>query len=72
MARRKINLTLSEQLQEVIIAIENTEKQLSDLKKKKKELEKAKKDEEVQTLITKISEKGMTVEEATKLLDGGL
>lgn len=69
MARRKNNLTITEQLQEVAIAIQESEKQLFDLKNKKRELEKAKKEEEVKILIDKITEKGMTVEEATKIFD---
>ncbi|CDC28123.1 unknown [Firmicutes bacterium CAG:466] len=69
MARRKNNLTITEQLQEVTIAIQESEKQLFDLKNKKRELEKAKKEEEVKILIDKITEKGMTVEEATKIFD---
>ena len=69
MARRKNNLTITEQLQEITIAIQTAERQLFDLKNKKRELEKAKKEEEVKILIDKITEKGMTVEEATKVFD---
>lgn len=69
MARRKNNLTITEQLQEVALAIESTGKQLAELKNKKKELEKLKKEKDIQMLIDKIAEKGMTVEEATKIFD---
>lgn len=69
MARKKNNLTITEQLQEVTLAIESTGKQLAELKNKKKELEKLKEEEEIKMLIDKITEKGMTIEEATKMLD---
>ena len=69
MARKKNNLTITEQLQEVTLAIESTGKQLAELKNKKKELEKLKEEEEIKMLINKITEKGMTIEEATKMLD---
>ena len=69
MARRKTNLTITEQLEENALAIESTEKHLNELKAQKKELEAAKKEEDVQNLLNKISEKGITVAEATKLID---
>ncbi len=62
--KNKSSKTIAECLDENIKKIAETEQLLKELKAERKKLEEAKKNEEVEGLLTLIHEKGMTIEDA--------
>ncbi len=60
--------TIAERLDENINKIAETEQLLKELKAERKELEIAKKNEEIEDLLSLIQEKGLTIEEAKECI----
>ena len=60
--------TIAERLDENVKKIAKTEQLLKELKAERKELEIAKKNEEIEGLLSLIQEKGLTIEEAKECI----
>lgn len=60
--------TIAERLDENVKKIAKTEQLLKELKTERKELETAKKNEEIEALLSLIQEKGLTIEEAKECI----
>lgn len=68
MARKKTNLTLSEQIVELENEIEKGEKALKDLKAKKKALLEKKKREDLEEIYRMMKESGTSVDDLKEIL----
>lgn len=68
MARKKTNLTLSEQIVELENEIEKGEKALKDLKAKKKALLQKKKREDLEEIYRMMKESGTSVDDLKEIL----
>ncbi len=68
MARKKTNLTLSEQIVELENEIEKGEKALKDLKTKKKTLLEKKKQEDLEEIYRMMKESGTSVDDLKEIL----
>lgn len=68
MARKKTNLTLSEQIVDLENEIEKGEKALKDLKAKKKALLEKKKQEDLEEIYRMMKESGTSVDDLKEIL----
>ena len=66
--KNKNSKTTVERLDEIIKKIAETEQILKELKAERKKLEEAKKNEEIEGLLSLIQEKGLTIEEAKECI----
>ena len=66
--KNKSSKTIAECLDENIKKIAETEQLLKELKAERKKLEEAKKNEEIEDLLSLIQEKGLTIEEAKECI----
>lgn len=67
--KKKEDITLEQQLENIATEIANKEAELKELKAKQKELKKQAEQEEMQKLLVTVKESGLSIQEAIELFN---